>query len=123
MKTTKNFQTLAQVCDFIETMANAYSVVFENDLIKLDGKTSAQHLREVHDDHLACDGKARPTFYYAPYEFWIGIRTRGVESAVNKHDVVKRVMDMGDKTLCAIRVEYTHNDEFIVTFKRRELAA
>lgn len=111
MKTTKTFQTIEQTCYFIETMCNAYSVVIENPFIESDGKISVRHLQRIDKEcaEYGCD-----------YTFWIGIRTRGVESSENKAHVIKRVMDLNDKTMCAIKVEYI-NGEYAVSYNKRSI--
>lgn len=111
MKTTKTFQTIEQTSNFIETMCNAYSVILENYFINSDGKISVRHLQRI---HIECER------YGCDYTFWIGIRTRGVESAENKAHVTKRITDLNDKAVCAIKVEYTKG-EFTVTYKKRSI--
>ena len=111
MKTTKTFQTIELTCNFIETMCNAYSVVLEQPFIESDGKISVSHLQRIDTEcsEYGCD-----------YNFWIGIRTRGVESSESKAHVIKRVMDLNDKTICAIKVEYREG-EFAVSYNKRSI--
>ena len=118
MKKIKTFETLAQVCNFIETTANAYSIVFENGFIESDAKITTNQLKKVYDNHLCCDEKETPTFFYAPFSFWIGIRTRGVESSERKQEVLGRILDLNDHTLCGMRVDFAE-DKFTVTYRRR----
>lgn len=117
-KTINTFFTIAEVCQFIERKCNAYAEVYEFPLIASDGKISCDHLRRVHENHLISDLRPRPTFSYAPYNFLIGIRTRGTESSESKEHIIQRVKDLCDTIICAIKIEYREDGRWVVTLKR-----
>lgn len=117
-KTINTFNTIAEVCQFIEKKCNAFAEVYESPFIASDGEISCNHLRRVHDNHLVSDLKPRPTFDYAPYSFYLGIRERGTESAESKEHILDRVIQLGDKLLCGISVKYGKDGVWVVTLKR-----
>ena len=119
MKTERKFKSFEETADFIKTMCDSYAVVFDQPLISSDGRISVDHLAGIHNECTAYE-QENPEKNFCPYTFWIGIRTRGVESAENKDDVKIRIAELFDVTLCAIKVERV-GDDFTVSCRQRPL--
>lgn len=121
MKIERKFKSIEEVKGFVSTMCMSYSMVLNQHLIEGDGKISVEHLTRIHEECVAYENQD-PARNSCPYTFWIGIRTRGVESAENKESVKAKVAAVHDITLCAIKIERTGED-FTVSYRQRPLIA
>lgn len=119
MKSERKFKSFEETAGFIQTMCDSYSVVFGQPFISSDGKISVDQMTSIHNECIAYENED-PEQNFCPYTFWFGIRTRGVEAATNKEHVQKRVAELGDVTLCAIKVERV-GDDFTVSYRQRPL--
>lgn len=111
MKTSqKSFENAQEVKKFISTLTNGYSAIYENCLIESDGKISISHWQSV---DICCKK------YKIPYKFYVGIRTRGVESAENHERIENRTSFFGDSLICDIEIQYLASiKKYIVTYTR-----
>lgn len=108
--TSKGFDTTAQVKKFISTLTEGYAAIYNMCLIESDGKISISHWQEVDKD---CKK------FKIPYKFYIGIRTRGVESAERHSHIVERTSFFDDTLACDIEIQYLASiKKYVVTYAR-----
>lgn len=91
------FDNAAQVKKFLTNLTNGYAAIYNSCLIETDSKTSIKHWMEFDKE---C--KSEKTFY----EFFIGIRKRGIESGYTHSHIEERVQVLQDTLICDVKVEY-----------------
>lgn len=96
-KTTLGFDKAAQVKKFLSNLTNGYAAIYNSCLIEMDSKTSIKHWMEFDKE---C--KSEKTYY----EFFIGIRKRGIESGYTHSHIEERVQVLQDTLICDVRVTF-----------------
>ena len=108
--TQKPFEKASEVKKFIATLTDGYASILDNCLIESDGKISISHWMSIDMSCKKCK---------IPYKFFIGVRTRGVESAENHEHIDRRIEIFGDKIVCDIEIHYLASiKKYIVTYTR-----
>jgi hypothetical protein len=108
--THKAFENASQVKKFITTLLDGYAAIYNSCLIELDAKSSIDHWMTEDKD---CKK------YKAPYEFYIAIRTNGVESSERNEHNMSRIEFFHDTCICNICIHYLASiKKYIVDYTR-----
>lgn len=107
----KEFDAYNEARNFISRLCESYSVILDQSLISGDAEVELKQLDEIH--------RASIDYEY-PYEYWIAIRSRGVEGNEYKHPIKEKIAKLNDECLCVIKV-MRKEESFVVIYKQNQL--
>ena len=108
---TKTFGSYSEARNYVIKLTESYAIILDQHLISHDAQIEMWYLDGIDEDAKE---------YGFTYEYFIAIRTKGVEGDEHKKNVIDTIKKLNDTTLCEIRF-IKEQEQYVVAYKQNQL--